>query len=421
MKKLTIVLFIYLFYTSAFSQFSIVEFNVFDFETKKPLKGAEISSKSFTKTYFTDRQGIARIAIGTDTILYQITAADYKPLPGKLFANADTILVVYLIPLHKSVIIEEVEILATAIHKQREETRIVPKEMRLLPGIGGTLDIGKLLVKQGGVHELNEGAGDILVRGGLPKHASYVMQNRIKFSTSAAKGLVSPFNAHTIQETVLNKSYIPPGYSDFLSGVVYLKPITPNTNRPEFKLNLNPFLASLFYSLPVAKEKSGLAVAARHTIFPYIAKLFNDLDIDIQNINYTDFSLISNSILNKQWSLLANFDLINDKESEIETRDEPGFYSYHENSKLNNSLDAELNLQYKTEQTEASFYTTFSKLETKYLFLKKSDNDTQSNQTTHSQQHISAGFSISQKIKYHTINYGSKLWQLQISPYKQVN
>ena len=404
------------FTVAGFSQFNIVSFKVTDSQTGEGIKGVQVLDVSTSKAKLSNIQGSTKFAIDNGEREFVFSAPAYITKQLSIRVMSDSLLIVELLPTEKSIIVGEVTITAGVIHKKREEAKVSKITAQKSPSIGGTTDIAKILVKQAGVQEVNEGSGEVLVRGGLPKHTSYLVQNRIKLTTSAALGLVSPLNGLTISETVLNKSYISPKYTDFLSGVVLMQPQKPNLKQPKLTLNLNPFISQVYLSTPIIKGNTAVSASARHTVFPYVKKVYNIEELE--NIKYTDYSFAAYSEFTNEFSFAANFDYMNDNLTDSPVTSSGADYSTKTITQ-NTDTDGELMLTHRNLTRKIDIFTSF----TNHAVLFDDYNtvfegiETEVADYTHTE--LYAGFSVENRNKKHSYNYGAKAKTLFVSPYVQ--
>ena len=399
---------------NGFSQFNVVEFKFRSAETGKELTDVQLQHNFTEKLHFSDKSGTLRLALPTDTVRFVVSSSGFKPQMFKLYIYSDSLITRILQPLSKSVMVNEVQIIASAIHQSRNETTIKQIDAKIQPSLGGSVDITKIIVKQAGVQELNEGSGDIIIRGGLPKHANYVVSNRIKSTTSAGLGLISPFNAHVISESVVNKSYISPKYTDFLSGVVLLQPLKPKLNKPDFKLNLNPFVTGAYMSVPIVKGASAVSVSARHTLFPYMKGVF--FNNEVEHIRYTDLSIASYSELTNGFSLSLNFDYLSD--GNINKFNATELEPYNQTwATLNKDLDGEVLLIRQKKDSKFSAFAATSYHAYSNEYLKEEETRTITDKTSYGKSTNTFGFSVEKRLGSFSLNYGTDVRIIGISPY----
>jgi hypothetical protein len=147
-------------------------------------------------------------------------------------------------------------------------TRITPKEMKLLPSIGGEPDIAQFLQVMPGVISTGDQGGQLYIRGGSPIQNKILLDGMTIYNPFHSIGLYSVFETDAIRNADVMSGGFGVEYGDRTSAIVNVTTKDGNKKRTSGKLAVNPILAKAFLEGPLMKSKGDST-----TSITYIASL----------------------------------------------------------------------------------------------------------------------------------------------------
>ena len=198
MKQLV---FIALFVSSAFcslAQTGIIKGFVYEKANSEPIIGATLSLKDKNKGTQSNVNGffsISKLEPGDYTLL--VTAIGFEPLEKQIKVEADEAAGQKIYLEKKSRELKGVKVSARREDKIYETkvgiTRITPKELKILPSIGGEPDIAQFLQVMPGVISTGDQGGQLYIRGGSPIQNIILLDGMTIYNPFHSIGLYSVF------------------------------------------------------------------------------------------------------------------------------------------------------------------------------------------------------------------------------------
>ncbi len=265
MQKLTFILL--LIPVLSLSQIKISGF-VYDNATGETLVGANIYSDTKGTstnayghfTYFTNNKSINISYVG-----YHLTTLNIEK---------DTIINIYLKP---SELLNEV-IVSGKVEKRTELSSFQLKANTIssLPVLLGEADIFKSIQLLPGVGMGADGSSDYYVRGGS-KDQNLIMIDDVPIYTSThSTGYFSAINNEVVKDVKLYKGAFPARYSGRVSSVMDVRTRDGNTQTINSSLSISPFILQSTFETPIVKNKSGLLLGFRHSLYDLILSISPD-------------------------------------------------------------------------------------------------------------------------------------------------
>jgi len=273
MKKFVGILFFLHLSVFSFAQIGTVKGFVYDKTNGEPMPGVSVSIKAIKKGAQTDVNGffnIPKIAVGKYTatvsfIGYEINENEVEILEDEIIS-----IKIYLVKKTR-------ELKGVNISAKREEkifdtkvgmTRITPKELKLMPSIGGEPDIAQFLQVMPGVISTGDQGGQLYIRGGSPIQNKILLDGMTIYNPFHSIGLYSVFETDAIRNADVMSGGFGVEYGDRTSAIVSVTTKDGNKNRHSGKVAINPILAKIFLEGPFVKLKGDTS-----TTLTYIASL----------------------------------------------------------------------------------------------------------------------------------------------------
>lgn len=188
-------------------------------------------------------------------------------------------------------------------------------EINRFPTLMGESDVLKTIQASSGVSAGTEGFAGLYVRGGENDQNLYIIDGLPLLNVYHFGGLFSSFNTYAIETADFFKGNFPALYTGKVSGIIDVALKKPDLYKPSGVFSVGLISGQLYYSTPIRKGKSALAVSLRRTwldIFslPALAIINAGKKEEgrktIFNYNFTDFSanLLFDDHLKNELSLL---------------------------------------------------------------------------------------------------------------------
>ena len=261
MKKLCfIVLLQVLCLGQIMAQTSRIKGFVYELSNGEPMVGVTIGLKGTTNGANTDVNGYFNIPkLEASTYTITVSTVGYEPIEKIVTLTADEILTTKFNLSKKSRELKDVKISAKKEDKKFETkvgiTRITPKEMKLLPSIGGEPDIAQFLQVMPGVISTGDQGGQLYIRGGSPIQNKILLDGMTIYNPFHSIGLYSVFETDAIRNADVMSGGFGVEYGDRTSAIVNVTTKDGNKKRTSGKLAVNPILAKAFLEGPLMKSK----------------------------------------------------------------------------------------------------------------------------------------------------------------------
>jgi len=175
------------------------------------------------------------------------------------------------IGLTSSVLLEEVLVLS----KEKEDfikvssnTSILPiQQIKLLPSLGGEVDLIRTISSLSGVNTGTDGFGGIQIRGGNVDQNLVLLDGVPVYNPLHTGGIYSIFDADVIQGVQLYKGTAPARYGGRLSSVLDVKMKEGNRHKMVGRLSVGLTTAKASLEGPIQQGNSSFLIAFRQSLF----------------------------------------------------------------------------------------------------------------------------------------------------------
>ena len=260
MKKLLILAVLLLFAGATFAQQGAVKGFVYEKGSEEPLpfatvavEGTTIGSKSNNSGFF----NIPKLPVGTITL--RVSSVGYETTNKTIEIKANFTKSTKIFLKKRPRTFKKVVITRKKVEKKFETgvalTKITPKELKLLPSIGGEPDIAQYLSVMPGVVSSGVQGGQLYIRGGSPIQNKILLDGMTIYNPFHSIGLYSVFETEAIRNAEVMSGGFGVEYGDRTSAIVNVTTKDGNKNKVKGKIGVNPILAKAFLEGPLSKPK----------------------------------------------------------------------------------------------------------------------------------------------------------------------
>ena len=169
-------------------------------------------------------------------------------------------------------------------------TTITPREMKLLPSVGGEPDIAQFLQVTPGVVFTGDQGGQLYIRGGSPSQTGILLDGVTIYNPFHSIGLYSVFETDAIRSADITTAAFNAEYGNRTSAILDIHTKDGNKNRLSGKLSASPIMARALLEGPLVKSKRNDAggvtflVSAKHSYLDQTSKsLYKNLNERTKN------------------------------------------------------------------------------------------------------------------------------------------
>ena len=183
-----------------------------------------------------------------------------------------------------SVNIKEVEISAEKQEAQKtvkmSVTKITPKDIKLIPTVGGTADLAQYLQVLPGVIFTGDQGGQLYIRGGSPIQNKVLLDGMIIYNPFHSIGLFSVFETDVIRNADVYTGGFGAEFGGRISSIMDITTKDGNKKRYSGKIGATTFGASTLLEGPISREKkpggssSSFILSAKTSYLEQSSKLF---------------------------------------------------------------------------------------------------------------------------------------------------
>ena len=280
MKSLLLSTLILLFTTSIFAQSGTIRGFVYDKESGEPIIFCNISLKGTTMGAPTDVNGyfsIAKVPEGDYKII--ITYLGFDSLQENIHLAAGKILTKKFELTESSIQLGEVKVSAERQEMKTEVKaaviKITPKDLEMIPTIGGEPDLAQYLQIVPGVVFTGDQGGQLYIRGGSPVQNKVLLDGMVVYSPFHSIGLFSVFDTDIIRNTEVYTGGFSAEYGGRISSIMDIKTRDGNKKNIEGKLSANTFGSKLLMEGPLSKTgKSSFVFSGKTSYLNKSSELF---------------------------------------------------------------------------------------------------------------------------------------------------
>jgi hypothetical protein len=242
------------------AQNSTIKGFVYELSNGEPMIGVTIMLKGTTIGAHTDVNGFFNLPkLEANTYTVVASTLGYEKNEKVITIDSTEVISIRFDITKKSRSIKDVEITSKKENKKFETkvgiTRITPKELKILPSIGGEPDIAQFLQVMPGVVSTGDQGGQLYIRGGSPIQNKILLDGMTIYNPFHSIGLYSVFETDAIRNADVMSGGFGVEYGDRTSAIVSVTTKDGNKKRTSGKLAVNPILFKGFIEGPIVKDK----------------------------------------------------------------------------------------------------------------------------------------------------------------------
>ena len=282
--------------TNSFAQTASVRGFVNDSETGEPILFCNVIIEGKAIGASTDVNGffnISNVPTGNQTIL--ITYIGYDTLRTNIDLKNKQILTKKLDLKKSSIKIETVTISADKQEQKTEVkvsvTKITPKDIKLIPTIGGEPDLAQYLQVLPGVVFTGDQGGQLYIRGGSAIQNKVLLDGMIVYNPFHSIGLFSVFDTDIIRTADIFTGGFGAQYGGRISSIMDIKTRDGNKNRYGGKFSATSFGSKILFEGPLIKKggNSSFILSTKTSYLDKTSQIFyNYIDTAGLPYNFTD-------------------------------------------------------------------------------------------------------------------------------------
>jgi len=272
------------------------------------IEGKSIGASTDVNGFF----NITNVPVGKHTLF--VTYVGYDTLRQEIVLKDKQILNQKLEISPSSVQIETVTVSADRQEMKTEVkvsvTKITPKDIKIIPAIGGEPDLAQYLQVLPGVVFTGDQGGQLYIRGGSPIQNKVLLDGMIVYNPFHSIGLFSVFDTDLMRNADIYTGGFGAQYGGRISSIMDITTKDGNKNRLAGKVSTNTFGSKLMLEGPFFKKggNSSFIMSAKTSYLDKSSKLlYTYIDTAGLPYSYTDlYGKISvNSSNGSKWSLFG--------------------------------------------------------------------------------------------------------------------
>jgi hypothetical protein len=285
MKRLSILFFLFfVILACGFAQNGVVKGFVYDASNGEPVRFSTVQLEGTSFGAMTDQYGsfiINKIPNGNYVI--KVMMLGFITLTDSVTINYNTLQKRYLLK-PASQTLDAVQVDAEG-QRRVQETRIsvitiTPKDMAMMPSIGGSPDFAQYLQILPGIVSTGDQGGQLYIRGGTPIQNMLLLDGMLICNPFHSIGLFSVFDTEIISSADVYTGGFGAEFGGRISSVMDIKTRDGNKKRVSGKMDVNMFGARMLLEGPLVKlqEDRGTALSfilsAKGSYLEHSAKVF---------------------------------------------------------------------------------------------------------------------------------------------------
>ena len=277
MKRLSIVLFLFLCFSVCATATVTINGYVTDSQSGERLIGASVYDTVSHKGTVTNNSGFYSLTLNAQSAqpVLNVSYVGYRSITTALpMLTRDTLI---NLSIRTNTQLEEVTVTGRRSVSSPESVQMsaieVPvSQIKGIPALGGEVDVLKAIQLLPGVQSGSEGTSGLYVRGGGPDENLIILDGVPLYNVSHVMGFFSVFNADAIKNVTLYKGNFPAQYGGRLSGIIDVRQNDGNISgyHGNFTVGLLAAKANVEGPIPHKHEGTGSTtfnISARRTYF----------------------------------------------------------------------------------------------------------------------------------------------------------
>jgi len=266
MTRYLLTILIVSFFIKVTGQTVTVSGYVYDAKTKEKLIGASIEERTSGKITISNSYGYySMILDATDTLVFIVKYLGYKTRTDTIYPGSLPVLKNFYLLSDTNNLPEIVVRSKHALDNNVGEIRIEPKDVELVPSLGGEQDMFKVFQLMPGIMQGNEGQSGLYVRGSSPDQNLILLDDVPLYYVGHLGGFLSVFNPDAINYIKLIKGEMPAHYGGRLASVVDIRTKDGDMNNFHGSVTAGIVSSKLELDGPIIKNKLSFLVSARRT------------------------------------------------------------------------------------------------------------------------------------------------------------
>lgn len=258
---------------------------VYEQETSEPaiytsvyLKGTTFGNQTNLDGFFT----ITQIPPGDYTLM--ITSIGYDTVQLPLTLKSGDILTKKLYLKKSAVQMKELEVSGESEEKKTDVrisvNKIVTKEIKQLPSVGGEADLAQYLQVIPGIISSGDQGGQLYIRGGTPIQNKLLLDGMVIYNPFHSIGLFSVIDPDIIRGADVYTGGFNAEYGDRISSIMDITTRDGNKRRLSGKVGANTFSSKIILEGPLKKERdneegsSSFLLSYRNSYLDQSSKVF---------------------------------------------------------------------------------------------------------------------------------------------------
>jgi hypothetical protein len=259
-KKLLLLFSFLVISTAGFAQTGSVKGFIYDKATGEPILFTPVALVGTGFAVSTDVNGfyaITKIPPGNYRLI--ATATGYDSSSVAILIEKDKVISKQLYLVKTTVNLKEVDVSAEKQQKKTEVqtsvTKITPREIKIMPAVGGEPDLAQYLQVLPGIIFSGDQGGQLYIRGGTPVQNKVLLDGMTIYNPFHSIGLFSVFDTDIMKNADVYTGGFGAEYGDRISSVMDITTRDGNKKRLSGKASLSTFNSKLLLEGPLKKQK----------------------------------------------------------------------------------------------------------------------------------------------------------------------
>lgn len=251
---------------------------VSDSATGERMIGATIIIPDLKKGTTSNAFGYYSYSLPTGTYLVQCSFIGYMPVVKRVTLNRDEVMSFDLsaAPLE----ISEVRLESSKLNRMinlHPGTDVMPaKILNDCPALMSERDVVQFLKMMPGVQTNTDGLNGLYVRGTLPQHSSFIVDDAPMFNMYHFSGWFSTINPDAVKEIRLYKGHLPARTGGSLGSIVDIRLKDGNNQHFNATGGIGTLTSRLTLEGPIIKNKASFIISGRRTYFDQLLRLVDN-------------------------------------------------------------------------------------------------------------------------------------------------
>jgi hypothetical protein len=242
---------------------------VVDSATGERMIGATITIPDLKKGTTTNAFGFYSYSLPPGNYKIRCSFIGYMPVTEEITLNQDEVFAFSLTA--AALEITEVKLESSKLNSAlnlHPGTDVLPaKIMNASPALMGEKDVVQFLKMMPGVQTNTDGLNGLYVRGTLPQHSSFVIDDAPMFNMYHFSGWFATINPDAVKEVRLYKGHLPARTDGSLGSIVDIRLKDGNNQHFNATGGIGTLTSRLTLEGPIVKDKASFIISGRRTYF----------------------------------------------------------------------------------------------------------------------------------------------------------